>query len=479
MTIIHNSTLNRAGPYLYIALSLLVILFLISGPKIQRVGDGGEYYALYYAWETTGNPWMSSTAYDAYDELYNSNQITSMVPGEWLQDTFSALQVGSTSDYNHFWFYSFLAFICAKFLSLLGISLSAHESFLVLHYCLTVALFSITYRFFRWHGIIAVTLMTFTSPILWYFDKVHTELFTYSLVLSSIILIYAKKYLPSSLFLAIASTQNPSFALITCIPMFYRVALQWRKPYSFFDVGMIVSIAILVLAHPVYYFTRYGVLTPQLLAGGASPGEHLSHFYVWLIDPDLGLLPNWPLGLAAIIVALIVWATTAKDKLKNTDKLWITFFILYLLINLYAHSSTTNLNSGATPGVSRYALWYLPLAFPVIYNTSQYFSSRPTSLYLILPVMLIISVDSINKYKPKRGEHLNPTATSIFIQSYLPWLYNPPPEVFLERYSGYGEGVYMHKIRAVIGPDCHKILILPGGGDRHIITAPDSALYDP
>jgi len=41
------------------------------------------------------------------------------------------------------------------------------------------------------------------------------------------------------------------------------------------------------------------------------------------------------------------------------------FVVSYLAISLFAQSSTQNLNSAATPGLSRYGLWYIALFFPL------------------------------------------------------------------------------------------------------------------
>ncbi|WP_217619259.1 hypothetical protein, partial [Achromobacter sp. GbtcB20] len=169
--------------------------------------------------------------------------------------------------------------------------------------------------------------------------------------------VMVERYLAAALFIALASTQNPSFALVACIPLFYRVVLQRERRYSLFEVAMAVAVVVAVLAHPVYYFARYGVVTPQLLAGGAALGGNIWTFYVWIVDPDLGLLPNWPLGLLVLLAALVAYLRKPVS-LAGPGTWRVTAFVLACCaINFFAHSSTTNLNSGATPGLARYALW--------------------------------------------------------------------------------------------------------------------------
>ncbi len=469
MPLFHKETARSLAPYFCISAALLIVFVMLGYLQPQQVGDGSEYYGLFCAWDAAHRPWMTSMAYDVYERLYSSGSITGMVPRESLENRFPTLKIGSTADFNHFWLYSFLAFICSKAASLIGIKLQVHESFLMLHYLLLLGTSAISFLLFKWRGLSVVLLMTFVSPMLWFLDKVHTELFTYCLVLSSVICIYAKKYLPATLLLALASAQNPSFALVAFIPLFFRVVLQRKKPYSFIEVIVFVATVLTVLAHPVYYFLRLGVLTPQLLAGGASLGQNLSSFYIWIIDPDLGLLPNWPLGMCALLLALGIWGFRKNRVVENVDFAYGTFLLLYLCINLYAHSSTQNINSGATPGLARYATWYLPLAFPVLYKLSAFFSWQHKGLYLLLPAVAALTLFSVNTNYPSRPEaYTTPSRASLLIQTQLPWLYNPPEEVFIERYSGLGESVAAASLVGVLGPDCRKLLLMPGDGQKGV-----------
>jgi hypothetical protein len=466
-------------PFLFIALAMLGVFFLISSNvNAVRVGDGAEYYGLYYAWATGHRPWMTPAAYNAYDVLFSSHNIAGLVTTDALVNAFQVLRVGTTSDFNHFWFYSFLAFICGKIISLVGIHLTISQCFLALHCVLLGVTASIAYRAYAWKGVLAVALMMFASPMFWFIDKAHTEFFTVCLILSAVIFLTSKQYLSAALCIALASTQNPSFALVACIPLFYRVVLQWNKPYSVFDLAIFTATVLAVLIHPGYYFARYGVLSPQFLGGGAVLGENLSTFYVWILDPDIGLLPNWPLGMAVLLLAagMCFWHKSWRSIFS--DKYWFVFLAFYLLINLYAASSTTNLNSGATPGLARYALWFLPLAFPLFLKIFQLFPWRSKQFYCIVPLVLAVSIISIQTNDPGKPEQYTvPSISSFFIQSNFSRIYNPPAEIFLERYSGFGDTVHQKNLRAIVGPDCKKMLLLSGPNLRGGV-APYYCFYD-
>lgn len=481
-----NIPFKKMRPYLAILVAVLVLFAFLARMPGVRVGDGAEYYAMFQAFLVTHRPWMSPVAFDSYESLVHTSNILGIVPRQALADAFPLLRVGATADFNHFWFYSLLAVMFAKVAGIIGIALTIHQAFVGVHMVLLGTTLAIGYRCYHWKGVLAVTLMLLASPMFWFINKVHTEFFTICLVLSGMILMRAHRYLAAALCMALASTQNPSFALIACIPLFYRVVLQREQPYRFIDVVTTVAVVVAVLAHPAYYFARYGVVTPQLLAGGASMGANLSTFYVWIIDPDLGLLPNWPIGLAVVLVAIGMWVVrnpmrghAEHGPAAEAGARWVGFALLYTVINLYAHASTTNMNSGATPGLARYALWYLPLAFPLFIMVFKLFPPRTKRRYVGLVLIIVATIVSMRVNNPSKPEQYgHPSLSSKFIQKNLPGLYNPPWEVFVERFSGLGENVHERRLRAVFGPDCAKMLVI-AGPDRRDAVASGECMYDP
>lgn len=473
-----NSSTAQGGttPYFGIAILFLIVFVALSQLQPQRVGDGSEYYGMFYAWLQTLRPWMSAPAYDAYQQLYLSHSISGFMPADFLANQFPGLRLGDTADFNHFWFYSFLALLPAKLAGLFGFSMQAHTAFLVVHYVLVSFTAMVAYRLYGRIGFIAFALMTFCSPMLWFLDKVHTELFTYCLTLLGVMLMFSKRYLAAALCIALASTQNPSFALIAFFPFAYRFVVLRAQPFTLWEVCLVVATAFAVLAHPVYYFLRFGVLTPQLMVGGASLGVNLSTFYIWIFDPDLGLLPNWPLGIYFSLLAL-VYLKVAKAQRRRPDIAYVLFSLVFLLVNFFAHASTTNLNSGATPGLARYSLWYMPLWFPIVLYVLRCMSVRRTTSWVLAAGAAVLAVATIVTYNPKQSEsYSSPTPLSNLIQTKLPSLYTPPAEVFAERYSGYGEAIYQFKVLGVLGPDCRKLLVYPGDGE--LVTVPSHCLVE-
>lgn len=466
------SHLNKVAFCSIVAVTLLTIYAVLGVLTPQRVGDGSEYYAMFYAWMDTHRPWMTGRSFDSYELLVNHGKIIGLVSREQLVNAFPVLRLGDAADFNHFWFYSFLAFISAKFLAIVGLPSGAHQGFLALHFLLLLCTALTSAYLFKWRGFFAVLLMTIASPMLWYFDKVHTELFTYCVVLMAIMLAIRKRYLVTSFMLAIASTQNPSFSILAFFPFIYRFVFFRKNNFTPIEVILAIGTALIVIVHPTYYFLRFGAPTPQLLAGGASLGGNLSTFYIWLIDPDLGLLPNWPIGIFFSLAAISVFIFRKKEEIFAIDKFFVFFLACFFIVNFYAHASTTNLNSGATLGVARYSLWYLPVFFPVIYYV---ICNYPRRKYFVIPslcVLIVLIIFSIILNNPiKHENYTTPSRLSSLIQTHASFLYDPPPEVFAERYSGMGEAIYITNPRGILGPDCEKILIYPGEGRSNVTSA--------
>lgn len=66
----YNPTSNRRfSVTAWLAASLLflsICLYAVSQLPVIRIGDGMEYYALFFAWTETLRPWMNEVSFSAY-----------------------------------------------------------------------------------------------------------------------------------------------------------------------------------------------------------------------------------------------------------------------------------------------------------------------------------------------------------------------------------------------------------------------------
>ena len=147
-------------PYPVAVLCVLVVYALFWGATQVRVGDGSEYYAMFLSWAETRRPWMTAPAFDAYERLVASNQINYMVPRDWLEGVFPALRLNGQADFNHFWFYSLLAYLAAAGLGIFGVPVGVHQGFLLLHLGLLLASLAMAARLLGTRGVLAVAVLT-------------------------------------------------------------------------------------------------------------------------------------------------------------------------------------------------------------------------------------------------------------------------------------------------------------------------------
>lgn len=459
-----------------VEIAIILLCFCVLLPTLNsfpavRVGDGAEYYAMGIAWKETLRPYMTPTSWNSYQQFVNSNRVVGLQTANDLAKYFPELAQNQTNDFNHFWFYSFCAGVIGRFFLFLGRNVNIHSCFLLVHMALLSMVFIFSYHYYKWKGLIAVLFLLAASPIVWYIDKVHTEFFTFSLTTVAVIAALYGDYHITSLFLSLASTQNPSFAIVSVICLIIFLYKKRLKEITNIQKVIILLSLLIMALHPLYYLYRYGVLTPQTFIGGANMGGSLKYFYVWLVDPDVGLIPNWPVSL--LLIGIGFWFFL---KSGNLDYRFLFFCITYVVISLFAQSSTTNINSGATPGIARYALWYLCLFFPSLLHLMSKIKWKPIPILLLTVICISSLLINYKSSRPSLPEsYATPSFSSRVIQTYTPKLYNPPPEVFAERYGGVGEAVWLENPIAVIGPDCEKYLFI----NRQVIGEKDPKLLLP
>lgn len=444
-----------------VLVTALAFVWSLSFPAV-RVGDGMEYYALFYAWKDGLRPWMTPESFQSYQLLFESGHIEGMLPADVLRDSFPALRVGQTADFNHFWLYSLLAAIMSGAAGIFGVDLGPHSSFMLLHAVLLGGTIAVCGAMHGWRGIAVVLIIVLTSPLIWYVNKVHTEFFSFCLTLSSMAFLTRGRFVFAALAMAAAGTQNPGLLLPALVLLSLRVIMERDKTYSFIEVAAVVGTVGLMAVHPFYYLARYDTITTQLLAGGAEPGVALGVFYIWLIDPDLGLFPNWILGFFFLVFGALQWRRRNREistasLISNNFAVWIGMAVFFLAA-IYSHSSTVNLNSGGSPGMSRYALWYIAPLYPLILLSIWGIERSRLAVGGLLAATVCSAVLLTGRSWPSRPENVaTPSFASRIVQQFVPFLYTPPPEVFRERFGGIGESA---GLGAVVGPDCRKVLII-------------------
>jgi len=329
------------------------------------------------------------------------------------------------------------------------------------------------YRLKGWPGALAIAFITIASPNLWFINKVHGEFVIVALSTLAVAAIWSRHYAVAGLLLAVVSTQNISFALPAAGCAVAALAGIWHSGKASTAEVLCLSMTPLIAAlHPAYYFFRYGVITPQLLAGGAELGGGFLSSLNFLFDPNVGLFPNWLTGIALTLLGVLYLVRGRSHWQASIGP--IVLLALFAASAMFAQAATQNFNSGATPGLARYGLWYLCLFYPVLVTffsripryVGSMNSMRAAAIGLVAIMLFTTNLSAYNPKLPQ--EFLHPSRASRFVEYRLPWLFHSNEEIFFERYSGLGE-VAPPRPSVVLGPGCRKALFLGPGTDPVIL----------
>jgi hypothetical protein len=231
-------------------------------------------------------------------------------------------------------------------------------------------------------------------------------------------------------------------------PQPLRVGRVWR--------GRAPGLA-LTLLKPAYNLWQMGVAEPQTLAGGTRfrvPTVGEAGALVW--DPNIGLLQGFPVLLVVVLVAT-VWMVLRVPLLRSPWPWALSAFALTIVVSA---AQTTNMNSSATPSMSRYALMLIPLAIPLLVSAQLRLGGRWEAV--LVPLVVVSIAYELSHYHPRLAvNHLQPTPLADFLWTNYPDLYNPPLEVFFDRTS-HVDGGLVHRLPSIGTPTCSKVLLREG-----------------
>ena len=352
-------------------------------------------------------------------------------------------------DFPHFWFYSLLAAPGVAFARATG--LNPVVGFVLANTTLFLVALAVAAPRVGWPA----SLLLFLGPVVWWIDKVHTEVFTFSLLAVGVTLVADAPWWSMVAFGA-AATQNLPIAI--AIPLVGVIAAVSRPDHlrdRRFWLGAAAGLG-LVAMHALYYLARLGVPEPQMLVGGVSahvPRVTEMGAFVW--DPNIGILPNFP-ALAPVVLAGAMMVAARRRWRALEPGVIVAGVLAVLLLAVFAQ--TPNVNSGGTPGPARYGLWLIPLAIPILAAAEQH--GGATWRRGIAAVALASCVWALVTYHPRRPEsYLEPTMLAAYLWDRHPAFDRPLPEVFAERVTGTD---IFTPFEPVATASCSKVLLVEG-----------------
>ena len=433
------------------ALALATVGYFRAGP---RIGDGLHYYLMLISISENGTVYTTPATAAVYDEYAFKHPRRGLAKFARI-DTKNRLPTSGPDrvEFNHFWFYSLLASSFYWPLKWLGVDVG--QSFNLLHLALLFWAAYVAHRRLGPRATSSLILLVVFSPALWFINKAHTEFFTVMTTSIAILYFLSGRYVWCAAWFAAASTQNPPFGILAIIALGCGFAEQRWKPFGEHK-RLLAATAALMAIHPGYYLLMHGTLTPSLLTGHTHFGGDLlpiGRMAALWIDPDLGLFPNWPWGL--VILAVFAWLCFRR-KVRLRPRLVLLGMAVILILG-WSNTRAGNISHGGTVHVSRYGLWYLCLFLPLLWRVVQWLATQRRAMVATLAaVALVPALFTMAQYWPDRREVFHrPTRFSLVFYEYLPWLYDPIPEIFSERYGNEEDC----EAWAVSHPSGNKILV--------------------
>lgn len=338
-------------------------------------------------------------------------------------------------DFLHFWLYSLV--VSPGLWLARAFGLHPNWAFTMVNAALLTAAAAIAAR----HVPLIAVLVVFVSPIVWWVDKAHSEVFLFACLGIAAALSGAA---PGAALLAyaVAGAQNvaigatwPVFAVATYwarlqehatkVPEVTTSATRHLAPGRRHWCVLAVAASIVLLPF-AYYTVRLGTASPMV---GFAEWRALSPrgMIAFLIEPNIGLVvaaPAW----AAVVIGVIA---LQRGGGRNVS-LWWPVIVQLLLLAIWATNPSAN--HGGTPGVNRWVLSLLPLSIPWL---SHGHAVTPRSLRrALLPVVIVGACLSVGWHLPRWPEsYVTPTALATQVWKFG-YVDVTPAETFAERVSG-------------------------------------------
>ena len=412
-------------------------LALIDGSHPRLVGDGGEYLVMALNLAGLHHPGVAPLNIDALHR--RATAIDERLATWEIRDTTVSAPDGRR-DFVHFWVYPLLAVPGIWVAQLTGVTplagftiLNAALLGLALWICLP-----------RLGG--ALALLLFGGPIIWWIDKAHTEAFSFALLAIAFASLRDRPWW-SLTAAGLASTQNPPMTLLVpLMGIVCPVATPALAKDRRFWIGLATGLA-LALLQPAYTYLRHGTVSLLL----QTTDRHLpppAELLVAPLDPAIGLAGNFPVFVILVVAAL---------ALLIARRHWLDAGAVVALTSgaafLVSFTQTSNLHHGATPGMSRYALWLIPLGIPSLrlawdLGGAVFHRSVWTAAVVSAATMTFAFHPRIDEYTAE------PSPLARWLWTRHPGWNNPLPEVFVEIMNGPGERRFV----PVATTQCGKVL---------------------
>lgn len=417
---------------IFFAITTLLFGYILFFAKLQPAGDIVEYYGITESILNHGG--INLTSQD-------QNNLSFALHPEYFQDPQYYIKGKDDNRYPvHFFFYSLLALPIRIVLILL--QLDELKTLAITNLAiLTITSFWILKKFLTspFQKIVFLAVV-YLSPILSFITWPGPDLFYVCMLLLTVFYFYKKKYLQTTIFAILASWHSQPLIIIALAALanyFISEVLHKKDDKYYLALSsriVIISGLLLALIFIPYLLNLalFGLLTPwtiiangwTTLNGFGVQNMSLQKFFEQFFDLNMGLF--WYAPLIFIAGCFYFLKSAIKDKKELLVLLTIILTAFFYQTNPTWHYGT------AGYGPTRHILFVLPF---LIYFIIMHLHASFTHLALLsLIVISQVFTLSLNGFiSPKFENTLYNSPYASFVLDRYPWLYNPTPEIFVDR----------------------------------------------
>lgn len=431
---------------------VVVCIVLVAGSPQRRTGDAGEYMAM--SWNLTH---LRPPALTETDIVRLDQHLASLEPGmtgfEGSALRIEGLYVDGRYDQLHFWMYPLVA---SPFVALANV-LDVPDTYGFAAFNILLLTFVLGVVLSRKGAVAGVVV--FASPLLWWIDKPHTELFIAGMVLLALLWRHDRPLFGMAA-MAFAMSQNISFGPVFAL---YSLAVALEHRGALFSSTArrlaLVGVAAVALVHPLYYQWRLGsfdATTASLDQTVRIPT--VTRVVTPLIDPYVGLIMWWPFLVTVAVIGGLIRAWRRVPRRRSAAEWCVAWapFVMACAV-LFGQAQNQEPGSGGTFAMMRFGVWLSPFA---VYGIDRVlFDGRVvrTVVGAMVAGSVLLSWHVARPSRPDVWFTVRPTFVATFLNDHAPWLWDSPPQVFLTR-----EWRQFTRIEPVANDTCTKLLAVAG-----------------
>lgn len=407
------------------------LLVFYSRQPVQQAGDIAEYYGITESLLSHANVNLTSQ---------DQTALSSILHPVYFQDPGYYLTGYNQNRYPvHFVFYSILASPIRLLLRLFNLN-----QLLALTFTNLFLVFSTLFLIFRYFvkslfSRMVLLIILFLSPLTFFLPWPGPDAFYFVLLLLSLFLFGQKRFLLATLTAALASWHSQPLIIISLLFLLYYFftasKINYHHDHLHFDLHpqtVIKSLLLLFLIFIPYLYnlSAFGVLTPWTLlqngwtqiTGFGLQNISLRRLFEQFFDPNMGLFGYAPL---ISLFGFFYFIKSAASRKSNLILLAVFFLTtLFYQTNPGWHFGTAGF------GPSRHILF--ALAF-FIYFIVKHLSKNHSFLLCLICLPQLFLLPQNGFLLPDFQNTLRQSPLAVYILNHYPQIYNPTPEIFIDR----------------------------------------------